>query len=57
MYDADGNAVKLPRKKTKICEHVQKKKLYKDEGIEMKTEDKHWVDNKYQRQLSLDHKT
>ena len=33
------------------------KKLYKDEGIEMKTEDKYYVDAKYHKQITLDKKT
>ena len=33
------------------------KKLYKDEGIEMKTADKYYIDAKYHKQITLDQKT
>jgi len=36
----------MKKKKLKMCESIQKKKTYKEDGIEMKTKDKYYVDNK-----------
>ena len=49
LVDADGNPMKLKKKKTKICEHVQRKKVYKEDGVDMATQDKYYVDYKYVR--------
>lgn len=40
-----------------MCENVQKKKLYKEEGIEMKTDSKYYVDRKYTKTVDLDLET
>lgn len=40
-----------------MCENVQKKKLYKEEGIEMKTDSKYYIDRKYTKTVDLDLET
>jgi hypothetical protein len=57
LEDNDGNPIKLPKKKRTMCENVQKKKLYKEEGIEMKTDSKYYVDRKYTKTVDLDLET
>lgn len=44
MIDNDGNPIKMKKKKVKMCESIQKKKTYKEDGIEMKTKDKYYID-------------
>ena len=46
LVDNDGNPIKMKKKKVKMCESIQKKKTYKEDGIEMKTKGKYYVDNK-----------
>lgn len=61
LIDPDEeNPIKLKKKKRTMCENVQKKKYWKEDGIDMKTmtgEDKYWVDNKYNRKTVMDPKT
>lgn len=56
----DENPIKLKKKKKTMCETVQKKKYWKEDGIDMKTmkgEDKYWVDANYTRKTVMDPKT
>ena len=48
FVDNEGNPIKLKRQKKQMCEHVQKKRQYKDAGIET-IETKYYVDTKFQR--------
>jgi uncharacterized protein (UPF0305 family) len=54
LVDNDGNPIKMKKKRVKMCESVQKKKTYKEDGIEMKTKDKYYIDNKVTKQNTLD---
>lgn len=45
FVDNDGNPIKMKKKKVKMCESIQKKKTYKEDGIEMKTKEKYYIDN------------
>jgi hypothetical protein len=47
----------MRKKKVKMCHSIQKKRTYKEAGIEMKTEGKYYVDNKIVRQNVTDPKT
>ena len=37
-----------------MCQSVQKKKTYKEDGIEMKTKDKYYIDNTFTKSNTLD---
>jgi len=43
FVDGEGNPMKVKKKKTKMCEHVFQKKYYHEDGVEMKTKDKHYI--------------
>jgi hypothetical protein len=45
LVDNDGNPIKMKKKKVKMCESIQKKKTYKEDGIDMKTQGKYYIDN------------
>ena len=58
-FDED-NPIKIKKQKKSMCEFVQKKKYWKEDGIDLKTtkgKEKYWVDNKYQRKTVMDPKT
>ena len=57
LIDNDGNPIRMKKKKSKMCTHVQQKKLYKEDGIDMKTKDKYYVDAHIARQNILDPKS
>jgi len=57
MIDNEGNPIKMKKKKVKMCESIQKKKMYKEDGIEMKTKDKYYVDAHLTKQNIQDPKT
>jgi len=44
FVDNDGNPIKMKKKKNKMCTHIQQKKFYKEDGVDMKTKDKYYVD-------------
>ena len=58
-FDED-NPIKIKKQKKTMCENVQKKKLWKEDGIDLKTikgDDKHYVDYHYQRKTVMDPRT
>jgi chemotaxis protein histidine kinase CheA len=57
FLDNDGNPIKMKKKKVKMCESIQKKKTYKEDGIEMKTKDKYYIDNHLVKQNIQDPKS
>lgn len=55
--DAEGNPIKMKKRKHKMCENIYQKRYYKEDGIEMKTKDKHYIDTVIDKREKLDLKT
>jgi len=47
FVDSNGDPIKLKKQKKQMCENVQMRRTYKDDGIEMKTDKKYYVDTKF----------
>jgi len=54
FVDNEGNPMKVKKKKTKMCEHIQQKKLYADEGVTMKGKDSYYVKRVGEKHFSVD---
>lgn len=57
FVDNDGNPIKMRKKKKQMCESIFQKKVYADEGIEMKTNEKYYINTVKDRQFVQDPKT
>lgn len=57
FVDNDGNPINFQKPKLKMCPNIQKKRTYAEDGVDMKTENKYYVDAKISRQYMLDHAT
>jgi hypothetical protein len=55
--DADGNPIKMKKRKHKMCENIYQKRYYKEDGIEMKTKDKHYIETVIDKREKVDLKT
>lgn len=55
--DAEGNPIKMKKRKHKMCENIYQKRYYKEDGIEMKTKDKHYIETVIDKREKLDLKT
>ena len=58
LVDSEGRPLRVPKKRTKMCTHVMKKTLYKDEGIQMVDPDKkYYMATSFKSRKTLDPKT
>jgi len=55
--DAEGNQIKWKKRKDKMCENIYQKRYYKDEDIEMKSKDKHYIETVIDKREKVDLKT
>ena len=62
MVDSEGKPLRVKKKKTAMCEHIQKKVFYKDIGVTMagekdKADQRYYINAKYERKVTHDPKT